>query len=255
MGRLGWALLVVLIVGGVGIHYATDSNARFCVTHTCIGDFSSGHGSIVQCSDGTWSHSGGVQGACSYHGGVGGGSSPGGFTYGSSSGYGSGGSGYASGGSGYASGGSGHASSGPSPPASAPTPTLSPAARARAAARRRAAARAAKARRVAAARTVLFAITDRLVTLNNRIATAHGKGSSADLSELDRFEQRLTNWQVDHALDAPIGTETPLQKLADAAFSLASTLQLVIQDDGTGIWTAEWNQAIHAYKTAAAAIH
>jgi hypothetical protein len=29
-----------------------------------------GTGSLVQCRDGTWSHSGGIQGACSWHGGV-----------------------------------------------------------------------------------------------------------------------------------------------------------------------------------------
>jgi hypothetical protein len=256
MGRLGWALLVVLIVGGVGIHYATNSNARFCLTHTCIGDFGSAHGSIVECSDGTWSHSGGIQGACSYHGGVGGGSySSGGSGYGSSSDYASEGSGDDSVGSGYGSSGSGYASSGSSPPTSAPTTTLSPVARALVAAKRRAAARAARARRTAASRTALFAITSSLIDLNNRIADAHGKGSGADLSELERIEQRLTNWQVAHSLDAPIGSETPLRKLADDAFSLASTLQLVIQGGGTGIWTPEWNQAIHAYKAAAAAVH
>jgi hypothetical protein len=47
----------------------TTSSADFCSTHDCIGSFSEGRGSIVQCADGTWSHSGGVQGACSWHGG------------------------------------------------------------------------------------------------------------------------------------------------------------------------------------------
>jgi hypothetical protein len=42
----------------------------FCDTHTCIDYFDEGRGSIVQCVDGMWSHSGGLSGACSYHGGV-----------------------------------------------------------------------------------------------------------------------------------------------------------------------------------------
>jgi hypothetical protein len=43
---------------------------RFCDTHSCIDYFDEGRGSIVQCADGMWSHSGGLSGACSYHGGV-----------------------------------------------------------------------------------------------------------------------------------------------------------------------------------------
>jgi hypothetical protein len=53
-----------------GSDYAPTSD--FCSVHDCIGDFENGNGSIVECSDGTFSHSGGVQGACSSHGGVGG---------------------------------------------------------------------------------------------------------------------------------------------------------------------------------------
>jgi hypothetical protein len=34
-------------------------------------DFGEGNGEVVQCADGTWSDSGGVQGACSQHGGEG----------------------------------------------------------------------------------------------------------------------------------------------------------------------------------------
>jgi hypothetical protein len=45
-------------------------SADFCSTHSCIGNFDEGQGSITRCSDGTYSHSGGVQGACSWHGGV-----------------------------------------------------------------------------------------------------------------------------------------------------------------------------------------
>jgi hypothetical protein len=41
----------------------------FCDTHTCIPNFPNGNGYIVQCSDGEWSHSGGLSGACSWHGG------------------------------------------------------------------------------------------------------------------------------------------------------------------------------------------
>lgn len=45
-----------------------DSGASFCDTHDCISSFDDGSGSIVQCADGSWSHSGG-RGACSRHGG------------------------------------------------------------------------------------------------------------------------------------------------------------------------------------------
>jgi hypothetical protein len=48
--------------------------AAFCATHDCIDYFDEGVGSIVQCADGKWSHSGGRPGACSHHGGVAGGS-------------------------------------------------------------------------------------------------------------------------------------------------------------------------------------
>ena len=43
----------------------------FCDTHACIPNYGNGNGSTVQCEDGTYSHSGGIQGACSHHGGVG----------------------------------------------------------------------------------------------------------------------------------------------------------------------------------------
>jgi hypothetical protein len=42
---------------------------QFCSTHTCIPNFANGNGSVVQCADGDWSHSGGLSGACSDHGG------------------------------------------------------------------------------------------------------------------------------------------------------------------------------------------
>jgi hypothetical protein len=46
------------------------SSTDFCNTHDCIPNFPNGNGSIVQCNDGSYSHSGGIQGACSHHGGV-----------------------------------------------------------------------------------------------------------------------------------------------------------------------------------------
>jgi hypothetical protein len=44
-------------------------DAEFCSTHTCIPSFPNGHGAVVQCQDGEYSHSGGLSGACSDHGG------------------------------------------------------------------------------------------------------------------------------------------------------------------------------------------
>lgn len=51
-------------------HSPAGTAQDFCATHQCIPSFDSGHGSIVQCADGNWSHSGGLPGACSHHGGV-----------------------------------------------------------------------------------------------------------------------------------------------------------------------------------------
>jgi hypothetical protein len=45
------------------------SAASFCDTHDCIPNFDNGRGYPVQCTDGMWSGSGGIQGACSGHGG------------------------------------------------------------------------------------------------------------------------------------------------------------------------------------------
>lgn len=44
--------------------------AAFCSYFSCINNFPNGHGYVVECHDGEFSKSGGVQGACSYHGGV-----------------------------------------------------------------------------------------------------------------------------------------------------------------------------------------
>jgi hypothetical protein len=46
------------------------SGGDFCATHVCNPNYPNGTGSTVQCSDGSYSHSGGKQGACSHHGGV-----------------------------------------------------------------------------------------------------------------------------------------------------------------------------------------
>jgi hypothetical protein len=35
----------------------------------CIPNFPDGHGTVVQCADGEYSHAGGLSGACSHHGG------------------------------------------------------------------------------------------------------------------------------------------------------------------------------------------
>jgi len=46
-------------------------DAQFCSAHQCIGNFESEGGTIVRCSDGTYSHAGGISGSCSHHGGEG----------------------------------------------------------------------------------------------------------------------------------------------------------------------------------------
>jgi len=48
--------------------HATDP--QFCAEHHCIGTFTTEPGTVVECSDGTYSHSGGISGACSHHEGV-----------------------------------------------------------------------------------------------------------------------------------------------------------------------------------------
>ncbi len=44
--------------------------SAFCTYFSCITNFFKGHGYVVECKDGDYSKSGGVQGACSTHGGV-----------------------------------------------------------------------------------------------------------------------------------------------------------------------------------------
>lgn len=57
--------------GPGSLSHAEDE--QFCASHECIANFPNGHGEVVECSDGEWSHSGGVAGACADHGGVRGG--------------------------------------------------------------------------------------------------------------------------------------------------------------------------------------
>jgi hypothetical protein len=49
---------------------ADGASADFCDTHSCIDNFDEGQGSVAMCSDGTYTQSGGIQGACSHHGGL-----------------------------------------------------------------------------------------------------------------------------------------------------------------------------------------
>jgi hypothetical protein len=51
--------------------YSHEGDQSFCEEHQCIGDFESEPGYVVECADGTYSHSGGISGACSHHGGEG----------------------------------------------------------------------------------------------------------------------------------------------------------------------------------------
>jgi hypothetical protein len=48
-----------------------EAPTDFCDYHDCIPNFENGTGYPVQCTDGSWSQSGGRPGACSWHGGVG----------------------------------------------------------------------------------------------------------------------------------------------------------------------------------------
>lgn len=96
----------------------------------------------------------------------------------------------------------------------------------------------------------MYAITDELVAVNNRVYDANGRGTNGDYAELGRIEQKLTSWSVDHSLDSPIGTTTPLQSLENAAFSLASTLQLVIQGGGDDLFGSEWSDAVRKFNAA-----
>jgi hypothetical protein len=50
--------------------YITSPASDVCSYFNCIDNFSHGHGYMVECKDGKYSMSGGIQGACSYHHGV-----------------------------------------------------------------------------------------------------------------------------------------------------------------------------------------
>ena len=46
-----------------------DATESSCSTHGCSPTYPTGKGTIIECKDGTYSHSGGRRGACSHHGG------------------------------------------------------------------------------------------------------------------------------------------------------------------------------------------
>jgi hypothetical protein len=49
--------------------FVSSPPGDICTYFNCIGNFSNGHGYMVECSDGMYSMSGGIRGACSHHGG------------------------------------------------------------------------------------------------------------------------------------------------------------------------------------------
>ncbi len=51
--------------------YSHAGDEAFCNAHECIGEFEGEGGYVVECSDGSYSHAGGISGACSGHGGIG----------------------------------------------------------------------------------------------------------------------------------------------------------------------------------------
>lgn len=52
-----------------GGSFITNPPSTFCSYFNCIATFSNGRGYVMQCSDGTFSKSGGISGSCSGHGG------------------------------------------------------------------------------------------------------------------------------------------------------------------------------------------
>ena len=79
-GVAGTAFVCWLVIGSLFVFIPREKAkpvprpgpvVSFCDTHACINNFWDGNGSVVQCADGMWSHSGGMSGACAYHGGVG----------------------------------------------------------------------------------------------------------------------------------------------------------------------------------------
>jgi hypothetical protein len=65
---LGSSVAVGFAVAAIALLHGPGGN-DFCTTHVCVGSFDDGSGFVVQCGDGTWSHSGGTPDACSRHGG------------------------------------------------------------------------------------------------------------------------------------------------------------------------------------------
>jgi hypothetical protein len=68
-GKMGRKLILAGVAPVVALAIGCGSGSGFCDKHSCISNFDNGQGSIVQCADGMWSHSGGRPGACSGHGG------------------------------------------------------------------------------------------------------------------------------------------------------------------------------------------
>jgi hypothetical protein len=73
-GWLAFAGVVAVVSMGFyaglgGVSSSSGRSSDFCDTHSCIASFESGDGYPVECADGMWSQSGGIQGACSGHGG------------------------------------------------------------------------------------------------------------------------------------------------------------------------------------------
>jgi hypothetical protein len=69
--RLLLILICLVLTVATGCGNSNDSGGDFCSTHDCISNFDNGNGYVIQCADGTYSHSGGIQGSCSHHGGNG----------------------------------------------------------------------------------------------------------------------------------------------------------------------------------------
>ena len=71
VGALAVAVGIAWLISIPGDPPKPGSRAAFCAKHNCIGDWQHARGYRVQCADGAWSFSGGIQGSCSSHGGTG----------------------------------------------------------------------------------------------------------------------------------------------------------------------------------------
>ena len=54
-------ITLVLSVATSGCGNSGDARGDFCSTHECISNFDNGNGYVIECTDGTYSHSGGVR--------------------------------------------------------------------------------------------------------------------------------------------------------------------------------------------------